>query len=179
MEEAKQVYEGAGKLPQVWQSYFRLLHLSGLRRTECSCLWWEHIQGDQIVLPAKITKSSRSFIVPLAPQAMGVLEAVKPLTIDTGWIFTSTGTSPIKQFTKFKTRLDEACGVTDWQLHDLRRTLMSWLAAEGCPLEVADRMLNHSASASVSGVMRHYLKYDFLAERREWLTKWSDALTEQ
>ncbi len=53
----------------------------------------------------------------------------KPTTTFNGW-------------PKYKEAFDKLCGVTDWTLHDLRRTLTN-LAALKVPPHVVERLLNH------------------------------------
>ena len=42
-----------------------------------------------------------------------------------------------------KERLDDACGVTDWTLHDLRRTMATRMADLGVQPHVIEAILNH------------------------------------
>jgi hypothetical protein len=39
-----------------------------------------------------------------------------------GFVFTTTGRSPVSGWSKTKRRLDEAMKIPPWRLHDLRRT---------------------------------------------------------
>ena len=61
-------------------------------------------------------------------------------------------------FTKAKTDLDEACGVTDWRIHDLRRTLRPALQQLGVRLEVTEAVLNH-VSGSRAGIVGIYQRH--------------------
>jgi len=58
--------------------------------------------------------------------------------------------------------------VAGWAGHDLRRTARTALAAMGCPDEVAEAILGHVQGA--------YNRHHYDAERRLWLTRWSDRL---
>lgn len=42
-----------------------------------------------------------------------------------------------------QSRLDKRSGVTNWTLHDLRRTFATMHAQIGTPPHVTERMLNH------------------------------------
>ena len=83
---------------------------------------------------------------------------------------TSTGMR-FQAFGKGKRALDELCGITAWQLHDLRRTIVSGMARLGVPPHVADKILNHQAG-TISGVAAVYQRHDFLAERKKALDRW-------
>jgi integrase len=64
--------------------------------------------------------------------------------------------------------------VTHWSPHDLRRTGRTMLAALGCPKEVGEAILGH-IRPGVEGI---YNQYEYDAERRLWLQRWSDRLEE-
>jgi integrase len=57
--------------------------------------------------------------------------------------------------------------------HDLRRTVETRLASLGVPKETRDRCLNHVATDTGS---KHYNRHDYLAEKRDALTRWSNIL---
>ena len=64
--------------------------------------------------------------------------------------------------------------VTHWSPHDLRRTGRTMLASMGCPHEVGEAILGHV----VPGVAGDYQLYQYDAERRIWLERWSSRLAE-
>ena len=72
--------------------------------------------------------------------------------------------------------LDAASGVTDWVLHDLRRTLVSSWAALGIRLEVTEKYINH-ISGTHGGIVGVYQRHSFMPEMREAVGKWETKLT--
>ena len=60
-------------------------------------------------------------------------------------------------YSKSKARLDDLSGVSDWTLHDLRRTVVSGMARLGVAPHVADKILNHQ-SGTISGVAADFLR---------------------
>ena len=64
---------------------------------------------------------------------------------------------------KAKVRLDKASGVSDWTLHDLRRTYATLHAQIGTPIHVIERLLNH-VSGTLSGVAGIYNRYSYQDE---------------
>ena len=107
-------------------------------------------------------------MVHLSMQALTVLKRAErkgPL------VFTLLGTKPFQDFTDAKRRLDQLSGVTEWRLHDLRRTCVSGMARLGVAPHIADKILNHQ-SGTISGVAAVYQRHDFLAERRAALDEW-------
>jgi hypothetical protein len=53
---------------------------------------------------------------------------------------TDGGATPISGFSKFKAAFDEASGVADWTLHDLRRTARSLMSRAGVSADIAERV---------------------------------------
>jgi len=116
-------------------------------------------------------KRGHVHVVALPQPAQDALRAVPRAG---GWelIFSTTGTTPVSGFSKAKATLDELSGVTEWRLHDLRRTGVSALAAMGFDSIVADKLLGHQP-AKLSAVARVYQRHDFAAERKAALAAWA------
>jgi integrase len=93
------------------------------------------------------------------------------------YVFSPTGNKPFQNFSQDKRLLDQLSGVTNWRLHDLRRTCVSGMARLGVAPHVADKILNHQ-SGTISGVAAVYQRHDFLAERREALERWGAYVSE-
>jgi hypothetical protein len=66
-------------------------------------------------------------------------------------------------------------GVTEWRLHDLRRTCVSGMARLGVA-PVADKILDPQAGA-IPRVAAVYQRHEFLAERRAALNLWEAMST--
>jgi integrase len=153
----------------------KLLLLTGQRRGEIAALAGSMIGTDTITLPSENTKNGRQHVIPLGTMAASVLGRERlPRTL----YFPARGkTTPFNGFSKAKYELDERCGVSDWTLHDLRRTFASGLASLGVPLHVIERLLNH-VSGSFGGIVGVYQRYNFQPEMRDAITKWERYLGE-
>jgi hypothetical protein len=103
------------------------------------------------------------------PEALAALAAIPHRR---GYIFGPEGLRPFNSFVDSKRKLDELSSVSNWVIHDLRRTAVTGMAALGVAPHVADKVLNHQAG-TISGVAAVYQRYEFLAERREALLAWS------
>jgi integrase len=57
-----------------------------------------------------------------------------------------------------------------WRIHDLRRTVRTGLSQLSVPPHIAELVIGHS----IGGIVKVYDRYDYLAERREALTRWAD-----
>jgi integrase len=144
----------------------RLNEVAGMRRSEVS------EDGATWSLPGARTKNGRPHVVPFAPLARDILATVKPIAGDVGFVFTTTGTTPVKGWSKIKGRLDEAMQVPAWRLHDLRRTAATGMAEIGIAPHIVEACLNHvsGARASVAGIYNRALHG---AEKRAALERWA------
>jgi integrase len=79
----------------------------------------------------------------------------------------------ISGFSKLKAALDEASGVTEWRLHDLRRTAASKMQGLNVANHVVQAVLNHS----LEGVAGVYLQNELEAQKADALATWASALT--
>ena len=157
-------------------------------------------------LPGSRTKNGQALRVPLSPLARSIImEALadesRPIdgTDENGrtkpnpYLFSTTGFSAVSGFTKGKRRLDAAIAearakraaeagvepeeMPHWTIHDLR-TSFTTLACRSLkvPANVADRCLNHMATATTSKISRIYNQDDLFDERRDALNAWSSLL---
>jgi integrase len=153
---------------------FKLMLVTGQRRNEVARMRWADVDLDKALwtLPREATKADRRHEVPLTDLALGILSAAPR---NGEFVFTTNGRTPISGFSRAKKRCDELSGVTDWHLHDLRRTVASNLARLGIPPHITDKILNH-ASGEISGVRAVYNRYGYTAEKQEALEKWAEYL---
>ncbi len=117
--------------------------------------------------------------VPLSDQALELLSAVREtpgIAAGKGLIFTTTGDKPVSGFSRAKRRLDAMSGVTGWRVQDLRRTAVTHMANNGVSPIIADKILNHVASSTLSTVARVYQHSDMFEKRREALDIWANVL---
>ena len=147
-----------------------MLALTGQRREEVAQMVWDEIDFETRTwtLPASRAKNGKPHFVHLSARSIEVIERAPRLG---RFVFSLSGIRPFQDFTNAKRALDEFSGVTDWRLHDLRRTCVSGMARLGVPPHVADKILNHQ-SGTISGVAAVYQRHDFLAERKLALERW-------
>jgi integrase len=171
--ELTKVWKAADKAGHPYGQIIKLLILTGQRRQEIAGLHWSEIDLDARVfhLPAERTKNARAHDVPLSAQALAVIAGL-PRLVDIDLAFTSRR-RPVNGFSKAKQRLDEACGVTDWTIHDLRRTVASGLQRLGVRLEVTEAVLNHRGG-STAGIVGVYQRHDYRDEKAAALQRWAD-----
>ena len=141
----------------------RLLMLTAQRRDEIGSLRWSEIHAANdsakalVALPGERTKNHRPHDVPLSTAA---LESVtdQPRIAGRDLVF-GAGEGGFSGWSKAKAALDEACGVTDWTLHDLRRTAATRMADLGVQPHVIEAILNHVSGhkAGVAGIYNRSL----------------------
>ncbi len=169
-------------LGRPFDPFFRLLILTAQRREEVARMDWSELKRDQAewILPASRTKNSKAQHVPLSPVAISILDGLAdgPMWPKRGFIFSTTGLTPVSGFSKAKRRLDEKMGeqLADrfhaWRTHDLRRTVATGLQRLGVRFEVTEAVLNHVSGAR-GGIAGVYQRYDWGTEKRAALEAWA------
>jgi len=175
-QELAQIILAARKIGGPYGGIAEFLALTGQRREEVARMKWDELDLAQRVwtLPKSRTKNAKEHVVHLSEQSLAVLQRVAKKQ---PFVFSVLGTKPFQEFTRAKRRLDQLSGVTEWRLHDLRRTCVSGMARLGIAPHVADKILNHQAG-TISGVAAVYQRHEFLSERRQALDLWGAHIGE-
>jgi site-specific recombinase XerD len=87
------------------------------------------------------------------------------------------GIAPIGGWSWIKEQLDRRSGVTDWRLHDLRRSLVTIMAEQGADIAVLDSLLNHAASGTRGGIVAVYQKATLIEPMRKLMVLWDHLVT--
>jgi integrase len=170
--ELAALIDTANQMGGAFGGILNMLVLTGQRRNEVSEMTWDEIDLGQgtWTIPAERSKNGKPHFIHLTEQARAVLEKA-PRT--GAYVFTSNGRTPFSGFSKSKSRIVELSGVTDWRIHDIRRTVVSGMAGLGIAPHVADKVLNHQ-SGTISGVAAVYQRHEFLDERKAALIAWGN-----
>lgn len=159
---------------------FKLLMLTAQRRDEVARMRWSELSTDLTTWtqPGEKTKNKQGHIVHLAPEAREVLVSL-PRRTDTDFIFSTNGKTAVSGFSKAKSRLDDIIAeknagqkISDWRLHDFRRSCVTWLAGAGFNPAVADKILNHKTATGITTVGKVYQRAEYLTERKQALEAW-------
>jgi integrase len=150
-----------------------MLVLTDQRRSEVAEMKWSEIDLHKHVwtIPAERSKNGQCHEVPLSTAARDLLKSL-PRFIASDYVFTTTGRSPVSGFGRVKHRLDQASGICDWRVHDLRRTVASGMARLGVAPHVVEKVLNHR-SGIISGVAAVYNRYAYEKEKRDAMDSWA------
>ena len=130
-EELKKIWDASDYFP--YGHYVRCLILTGQRKMEIYNL---KVIANPLIFPN--TKNGTDQVLPLTPL---VKEHLKPFNIN--------------HWSTQKDRLDRLSGVSDWRLHDLRRTLATNMAKLDVQEAVIERILNH-VNGGVKGTYNRY-----------------------
>lgn len=172
-----------------WGLLGKALLLTGQRLNEVAQITKGEIKGDTWHLTASRTKNARAHDVPLSNAVRDVLGAVDRLDGPAGYLFTTTGNSPVSGFFKARAQLaaameriaaeerGEPVDIPRWTFHDLRRTCATGLARHGIAVRVTEAVLNH-VSGSGAGIVGVYQRHDYADEKRQALDAWGAFVTQ-
>ena len=123
----------------------RLLILTGARIGELLKSEWTHFDLDRGLWtkPAALTKQRRVHIIPLSPEAVGLLRSIKS-EATAGLVFPSAVGGYIHDIKKPWQWLRKEAGIEKYRIHDLRHTYASLLISNGETLAVIGKLLGHS-----------------------------------
>ncbi|MBM0207414.1 site-specific integrase [Micromonospora sp. STR1s_5] len=175
MEEMQAIWEATREMGYPFGALFRLLILTGQRKSEVATARRRWLLPDLAALeiPAASYKTGRPHTVPLSGAALALAESLPRWHVGDFLFSTTSGAKPVSGFSKAKARLDRLSDVTDWTIHDIRRSVATHMARLGIPQEHIERVLGHV----IEGVAGTYNRYSYLQEKRKalelWGTQWS------
>ena len=167
-EELRALWPLFDRLQPAVAAAWRLVLLTAQRPGEVLSMRWRDLERDSRGswwnLPAELTKTNRAHRVPLSPQALAVIEALRPLTETTGWVLASRADGKrLTWLSHSSARLRAWSGLEHFTPHDLRRTAATWLGRSGVRPDTIDQLLNHAAGR----ISRTYNRAGYDAEKRQ------------
>lgn len=171
------------ELLSIWQSSFgmgypyghiiQLLILTAQRRGEVASMRWEDLNLPEArwTIPRELNKSDRSHVLPLSAacvKLIGALPKMHPVLVFPA----SGGNVPVSGFSKWKRSIDRKCGVENWQVHDIRRTVATEMAALGVDPGIIRMILNH-ADTSVTAI---YNRFNYRPQMADALEAWAKVV---
>lgn len=154
-ETSRERFVKPDELPRLWKALqaeknvlvraaFFVGLLTGARRDEVLTAKWTDFDLDQGLWIIPTTKAGRSHIIPLPGPVVHELQKL-PRFADNPYVFVGRwGRGHLVNIAKPWARIRNAADLTDVRHHDLRRTLGSWLVAQGHSLPLIGKTLNHS-----------------------------------
>lgn len=174
-KEIKAVWDAAKGMGYPFGPVYQLLMLTGQRREEISGMRRAWLSEDNVLeIPSESYKTKRVQVVPLPKAAQDIIKALPEVDEEeeTGDFMFSTrnGTLPINGFSKAKARLDKLSGVSNWVVHDMRRTVRTNMPRLGIDKGVARKVIGHTDG----GVDAVYDRYDYFDEKKAALETWAE-----
>lgn len=188
-DEIRAIWHGATTYP--FGRMVRFLLVTGKRKGEVADLTDAELDldGGRWIIPAERAKNGEADIVPLSDLAVEILrEAMIERDGDEEkpgpFVFSTTGgRKPIAGFSKSKTALDKAIAkwwtenierdpMEPWRLHDLRRTVASYIRELGFSRDVADAVLAHK----LTGITGTYVKNPMTQQKAVAVAAWTNKL---
>ena len=192
-DELRAFLRACDRMGEPFGPLFRLLLLTGQRREEVAAMPWAELDlaGAVWHLPAARTKNKRASDVPLAEQAVAILEGLMPPlaarlpgAVLPRRAHRAAAALRLRPGEGTAGRADArgaAEGATPRRrcrtgaLHDLRRTAATGMARLGVAVHVVEKLLNH-VSGTFAGVVGVYQRHDFAAEKRAAAQAWANYL---
>jgi integrase len=149
------------ELPRLWKAlqnepnpYVRgalfIALLTGARKSEVLSMRWSDLDLVQNTWTITETKAGRPHTLPLPRLVIDEL-AKLPRLDGNPYVFCGRwGRKNLNNLSKPWRRIQSEAGLHDVRLHDLRRTLGSWLVAAGASLPLIGKTLNHSQPATTA-----------------------------
>ena len=133
------------------KSFFLLALLTGARRSNVLAMRWAHLNLEDALwfIPAGDAKAGDPLTIPLVPEAVEVLQRIKAEQeqgAKTPWVFPAESKSGHYEEPKraWATLLRRA-ELADLRIHDLRRTMGSWLVRTGANTAINAKALGHKS----------------------------------
>jgi integrase len=154
----------------------RLLILTACRREEIGGLRWSEIDRDSgtITLPKERVKNRHEHVLPVTPLALEVLQSV-PERAGRPHLFGDRSAIGFTPWYQAKQDLDDRLGkIAPWNLHDIRRSVATWMAEHGnVEPHIIEAILNHH-SGHRGGVAGIYNRAKYARQIRSALSLWDD-----
>ena len=183
--EIVEVWQAAASLAKPFDSFVRMLLVTGQRLREVANARWSEIDLDAKLwtIPAARMKGDAAHEVPLSPLAVDLLSALaKPEQRKaSAYLFSTTGgNAPISGFSKAKASLDKLIAearieadlaaepIAPFVFHDLRRTMRTALSGLPIPDMVAELVIAHAKP----GLHKVYDQHAYRDEKRRALNLW-------
>lgn len=149
----------------------RFALVTAQRREKVMSLRWEDISDGVWTVPSEDREKGTGGALRLPALALGVVEA-QPRIGQNPYVFAGRGPGYFNGVSKAKAAFDVAAGITDWSIHDLRRSARSLMARAGVRPDIAERVLGHV----LQGVEGVYDRHHYQSEKAEALARLSTLI---
>jgi integrase len=144
-EELPRFFAALAEEPNLFlQGFFWLALLSGARRRNLEAMRWADVSWELRQWRIPDTKGNVPVVVPLSPPALEVLRQLREHEkAHPEWVFVGRKNHHITDPMPAWRRLLKRAGIEDLHIHDLRRSLGSYMAILGSSLPTIGKALGH------------------------------------
>lgn len=147
-EELPRFFEALNQEDELVRDFFQIALFTGARKTNVLTMKWSDLDMHLRTWRIPDTKNGEPQTLPLSEEAFEILQRRKK-GAKSVWVFPGTGeeghlVDPKKAWLRIVKRGE----FEDLRIHDLRRTLGSWLAASGVSLPIIGKTLGHKSAQS-------------------------------
>ena len=121
------IYRTAQKVGYPFGHIVLILIHTAFRRGEVGALKRSYVTPEKIILPAEVRSKKKGGELVLPNLINAELSSI-PIVGNSDYYFPTAAGGPFCAWGKNKIRFDKLCGVTNWTLHDIRRTVRTKLA---------------------------------------------------
>lgn len=137
---------------QPWPDFFKVALYVGYRRSAVAAMRWQDVdlRSGTWSVPGERAKNGEPIVLPVAGQALEILkDRFSKREKEAVWVFPGGGRAGhITQPKSAWSRILKRAKLSNLRIHDLRRTLGSWMANAGVPLQQIGRVLGHKDARS-------------------------------
>lgn len=171
-EELRAVWSAANELG-TFGAFIQIALLTGQRREKVAAMQWSDIAPDGTwTIPTEPGEKGNAGTLKLSALARKIIEGCNKIA-DNPYVFAGRGKKAFAGFSACKKKLDAKAGVTDWRIHDLRRTAKTLMRRAKVDRDTSERVLGHA----IEGVEGVYDRHDYIAEKAAALVKLSSLVT--
>jgi integrase len=128
---------------------------TGARKSNVLQMNINEIERNIWTIPEEKAKAGKEIVVPLNEAALEIIEKRRKNAVK-GQLFCYHG-KVLKDVRKTFSRACDMADVENCHVHDLRRTLGSWMLMTGTPIEIVSKTLGHSSIRVTEQVYAHLL----------------------
>jgi len=192
-DELRAFWRATRRLGYPYGPLFRLLALTGQRKSEVAEARWSEIDLPRKLwtIPAERMKADAAHVVPLSDDAVAILETLPRFRKGDHVFSTTFGVKPVNGFSKAKQRLDtrmlyswralarardnndrRKAQIESFVIHDIRRTVRTGLSALPVPDLIRELVIAHTKP----GLHKVYDQFSHEPEKRRALELWAARL---
>lgn len=138
----------------------KTLLLTGQRLGKVSTMRRQDIEDNTWTIPAEPREKNNPGRLKLPAMVLDIINA-QPRIVGCDYVFAGRRKGPFAGFSPLKRKLDKACPLPHWTLHDLRRTAKTLMQRGGTRPDISERVLGHV----IPGVEGVYDRHEYDDEK--------------